>query len=333
MAKPEPGRADTRTYATSFAYQLQTVVKRNAIQLWRTPNYIFTRLFVCSFISLFISLSFLRLGNSVRDMQYRVFSIFWLVVLPAIMLTQAIPSFIFNRRTFIREASSRIYSPYVFAIGQLVGEIPYSIVCAVLYWVLMVYPTGFGQGASGIPGTGFQLLIIIFMVLFGVSLGQLVAALSPSIEVAVLTIPTISLVLSTFCGVTLPYPTLEKFWRSWLYELSPYTRTLSAMVSTELRGLVIRCKMDEFALFDPPAGETCGSWASEFAERFGGYIDNLTDNSACRYCQYKLGDEFFLPLNISYSNRGRDAGILFAFVVFNLLATIVASRFLRYAKR
>lgn len=99
----------------------------------------------------------------------------------------------------------------------------------------MVYPTGFGQGASGLPGTGFQLLIIIFMVLFGVSLGQLVAALSPSIEVAVLTIPTISLVLSTFCGVTLPYPTLDSFWRSWLYELAPYTRTLAAMVSTELR--------------------------------------------------------------------------------------------------
>ena len=39
---------------------------------------------------------------------------------------------------FIREASSRIYSPYVFAIGQLLGEIPYSTLCAILYWVLMV---------------------------------------------------------------------------------------------------------------------------------------------------------------------------------------------------
>jgi len=43
-----------------------------------------------------------------------------------------------NRLTFIREASSRIYSPYVFAIGQLLGEIPYSVLCALIYWVLMV---------------------------------------------------------------------------------------------------------------------------------------------------------------------------------------------------
>lgn len=43
-----------------------------------------------------------------------------------------------NRRVFIREASSRIYSPYVFAIGQLLGEIPYSVLCALFYWVMMV---------------------------------------------------------------------------------------------------------------------------------------------------------------------------------------------------
>ena len=43
-----------------------------------------------------------------------------------------------NRRVFIREASSRIYSPEVFAISQLLGEMPYSILCAICYWVLLV---------------------------------------------------------------------------------------------------------------------------------------------------------------------------------------------------
>jgi len=115
---------------------------------------------------------------------------------------------------------------------------------------------GFGQGSEGINGTGFQLLVILFMLLFGVTLGQMVAALSPSVQVntrllvpfnliytdrgphvkvAVLFNPFIALVLATFCGVTIPYPNLISFWRSWLYELNPYTRTLAAMVSTELR--------------------------------------------------------------------------------------------------
>ncbi|KAG9313864.1 pleiotropic drug resistance ABC transporter [Chiua virens] len=296
---------DTEQNATSFLYQLRTVVKRNNIALWRSPDYVFSRLFVHAFFSLFVSLSFLDLGHTIRDLQYRVFAIFWLVVLPAIIMAQLEPIFIFNRRTFVREASSRIYSPYVFAIAQLIGEIPYSILCATVYWVLMVYPMHFGQGVAGLNGTGFQLLITIFMELFGVSIGQLVAALSPSIQIAVLFNPFISMVLAMFCGVTIPYPTMASFWRDWLYQLVPYTRVLSAMLSTELHGLVIQCASDEFNVFTPPANQTC----------------------------QEVGDEFYTPLNISYDTRWRDAFILFSYFVFNVIVTIVASRYLRYAKR
>jgi len=280
-----------------------------------------------------ISLSFLNLGHSLRDLQYRVFAVFWLAVLPAILMSQLEPMFIFNRRTFIRESSSRIYSPYVFAIAQLIGEFPYSILCAIVYWVLMVYPMHFGQGATGLNGTGFQLLITIFMELFGVSIGQLVAALSPSIHIAVLFNPFISIVLALFCGVTIPYPAMASFWRDWLYQLVPYTRTVSAMLSTELHGLAIICASDEFNVFNPPTNQTCQDWAGDFVSAFGGYLDNPLATTMCRYCQYSVGDEFFTPLNIVFDNRWRDAFILFSYFVFNVIVTIIASRFLQYAKR
>ncbi|KAF8899244.1 ABC-transporter [Infundibulicybe gibba] len=328
LAHPPTNKQGMSTYATSFLYQLRVVVKRNNVALWRSPDYIFTRVFLCSFVSLFVSLSFLQLGNSARELQFRVFSIFWVTFLPAIVMVQIVPLFILNRKS-----SSRMYSPYAFAIGQLLGEIPYSIGCGIIYWLLMVYPIGFGQGSAGTNGTGFQLLIIIFMMIFGVSLGQLIAAFSPSVQVAVLFNPPIVLILTTFCGITIPYPTLLGFWKSWLYQLDPFTRTLAAMLSTELHGLVIKCKSDEFAIFDPPSGQTCMTWANEFVQTIGGYIDNPNDTTACRYCQYKTGDDFFVPLNVQYSHRWRDAFILFAFFVFNLIITILASRYIRYARR
>ncbi|KAF8555113.1 pleiotropic drug resistance ABC transporter [Imleria badia] len=333
LAIPVSENNQTRTYATSFLYQLGIVVKRNNIALWRSPDYVFSRLFVHALISLFISLSFLDLGHSLRDLQYRAFSIFWLAVLPAIVMVQLEPMFIFNRRTFIRESSSRIYSPYVFAIAQLIGEMPYSILCAIVYWALMVYPMHFGQGATGLNGTGFQLMMTIFMELFGVSLGQAVAALSPSIEIAVLYNPFLEIILTLFCGVVIPYSTMPSFWRDWLYQLVPYTRALSAMLSTELHGLVIECASDEFNVFNPPANQTCQEWAGDFVNAFGGYLDNPLATTMCRYCQYSVGDEFFTPLNISFDNRWRDAFILFSYFVFNVIVTILASRFLRYAKR
>ncbi|KAJ7150350.1 ABC-2 type transporter-domain-containing protein [Mycena filopes] len=332
LTQPEPEKKALTTYATPFWYQLRTVTARNSLALWRSPDYLFTRLFACGFISLFVSLSFLQLGNSLRDLQFRVFSIFWVSILPVLVMSQIEPSFIFNRRTYVREASSKIYSPYVFAIAQTISEIPGTIVCGIVYWVLMVYPQGFGQGSAGTNGTGFQLLITLIMLLFGVSLGQLVAAISPSIQVAALFNPFLGLVLTTFCGVTIPHVS-DGFWWTWLYQLVPYTRSLAAMVSTELHGLVIKCKSDEFATFNPPANNTCSQWASDFIGAAGGYLDNPNDSANCRYCSYSVGDEFYTPLGISYSHRWRDAFIFLAFVGFNIIATIVASRFLRYAKR
>lgn len=64
----------------------------------------------------------------------------------------------------------------------------------------------------------------------------------------------------------------------------------------------------------------------------------------------QVGDQFYEPLNILFSNRWRDVFILLAYssmsayscsssiadvglLVFNIIATIIASRFLRYAKR
>jgi len=333
LARPAEDKRNITAYATPFWFQLQEVVKRNSLALWRSPAYIFTRLFVVGSISFFVALTFLQLGNSIRDLQYRVFAIFWLLVLPIIVMTQIEPLFIFNRGIFIRESSSRMYSPFVFAIGQLLGEIPYNILCGILYWVLLVYTIGFGKGDAGLNGTGFQLLIVLFMLLFGISLGQLIAAISPSVQVAVLFNPFIGWFLGTFCGITIPYPTLINFWRSWMYQLNPYTRTVAAAISTELHGLVIKCQPDEFAVFNPPAGQTCGQWAQPFVDVFGGYLENLNATSACQYCQYKVGDEFFVPLNISYSTRWRDVWIVFAFFVFNLIVTIIASRFLRFARR
>lgn len=108
--------------ATSFWTQLWIVLQRNSVALWRSPEYVFSRLVVHGVLSLCTSLTFLRLGNSSRDLQYRVFGMFVLslpgcvtpcaranvntrfqtIVLPAILMSQAEPRYINNRRVFSR---------------------------------------------------------------------------------------------------------------------------------------------------------------------------------------------------------------------------------------
>jgi ATP-binding cassette, subfamily G (WHITE), member 2, SNQ2 len=43
---------------------------------------------------------------------------------------------------------------------------------------------GYGKGSAGSNGNGFQLMMVIFMELFGITLGQTVAALAPTVQVS-----------------------------------------------------------------------------------------------------------------------------------------------------
>ena len=74
--KREKGESQTTSskFATPFWYQLGVVTKRSFVGLWRSPNYVYTRVFIHAVISLTLSLSYLRLGQSMRDLQYRLFS-------------------------------------------------------------------------------------------------------------------------------------------------------------------------------------------------------------------------------------------------------------------
>ncbi|KZT54856.1 hypothetical protein CALCODRAFT_437933 [Calocera cornea HHB12733] len=314
-------------YATSLVYQLRLVSERALVALWRKPEYVWSRLFIHLVISFWVSMTFLRLGNSLQDLQYRVFAIFFVTILPAIIMSQIEPMFIANREIFVREASSRMYSPVVFALGQLNSELPYSFVCAVGYFLLMYYPMHF------VGNAGYVFAMVLFTELFGVTLGQAIAALTPAVRIAALFNPFLILVLATFCGVTIPYPTLGHFWRSWLYQLDPFTRLVSSLISNELHNLPVVCREQEFYIFQPPSGQNCLEWAGDFINEVGGYLANGNATSNCQYCQYKLGQEFYTPLNIDYSTRERDLWIVFCFFIANFITTVVASRYLRYAKR
>lgn len=91
------------------------------------------------------------------------------------------------------------------------------------------------------------------------------------------------------------------------------------MVVTELHGREVVCKAAELQHFTAPAGQTCGEYMANFFSAGGaGYIVNNA-TSACEYCAYKVGDQFYEPLGFTFDNRWRDLGILIAFIGSNLV--------------
>nr|ODN90094.1 ATP-binding cassette transporter [Cryptococcus depauperatus CBS 7841] len=317
-------------YATSFMFQLKIVLRRTNSALWRNADYQWTRLFAHIAISLAVALTFLRLDNSLQSLQYRVFAIFFATVLPALILAQIEPQYIMSRMTFNREASSKMYSSTVFALTQLLAEMPYSLICSVAFFLLVYYGVGFPNASSR---AGYFYLMVLVTEVYAVTLGQAVAALSPTILIAALFNPFLLVLFSVFSGVTAPPPTLPHFWRSWMYPLDPFTRLVSGLVATGLQDLEVVCKEKEFNVFPAPSGQTCGQYAGAFAQAVGGYLNNPNSTGDCQFCQYKTGQAFFIPLEIEFSTRWRDFGIFICYVVFNIIVLLLAARFLRWQRR
>ncbi|CAI4215474.1 unnamed protein product [Parascedosporium putredinis] len=123
------------------------------------------------------------------------------------------------------------------------------------------------------------------------------------------------------------------FWKAWLYQLDPFTRLISGMVTTGLHELPVVCTSEELNRFTAPSNQTCGQYMSEFFTNGGlGYlVDDNTQN--CEYCAYREGDEFYRNLGLDFGLRWRDLGIFIAFIGSNLIILFLASRYVNYNRR
>lgn len=103
---------------------------------------------------------------------------------------------------------------------------------------------------------------------------------------------------------------MQHFWKTWMLPLDPFTRLINGIVTNQLQGVPVVCQPDEFSVFPAPSGQTCAQWAGEYAQLVGGYLNNPESTGDCQFCQYSVGDSFYIPLELSYDNRVRDLFIL-----------------------
>jgi hypothetical protein len=97
------------------------------------------------------------------------------------------------------------------------------------------------------------------------------------------------------------------------------------MVVTALHDLPVVCAPQELNVFSAPPNTTCGEYMQPFFANGGpGYLVNNNATTDCQYCAFKVGDEFYEALGLSFDNRWRDLGIYIAFIGSNLIILFVA---------
>jgi ABC-type multidrug transport system permease subunit len=232
------------------------------------------------------------------------------------VIAQLQPLFIERRDIFeTRERKSKMYHWSAFVTGLIISEIPYLVICAVLYFVCWYYTVGFPIDSSR---AGAVFFIMLFYEFIYTGIGQATAAYAPNAVFAALVNPLIISILVSFCGVLVPYAQITAFWRYWLYWINPFNYLMGGLLVFTIWDVPVQCSEGEFAVFDPPGGQTCAAYLTEFLRGMGAG-SNLVNPDAtadCRVCQYRTGSDYLVTLNQeAYYYGWRNAGIVVLFAL------------------
>lgn len=100
------------------------------------------------------------------------------------------------------------------------------------------------------------------------------------------------------------------------------TYLVGGWAGTGLRGRSVTCSESESAIFDPPPGQTCLQYLTDFLNAGApGQLYNPSATSACQYCPISSAEQFLAATSVYPSQRWRNFGIVWAFIVFNVSDT------------
>lgn len=317
-------------FAVPFADQVWAVTHRVFQQYWRMPSYIFAKFMLGIAAGLFIGFSFFDADHTQAGTQNVIFAVFLLTTIFSTLVQQIQPLFVTQRSLYeVRERPSKAYSWKAFIIANVVVEIPYQIVTAVLIWACFYYPV------VGIQSSARQVLILLYVIqlfIYASAFAQMTIAAMPDEQTAASIVTLLSLMSAIFSGVLQTPTALPGFW-IFMYRVSPFTYWIGGIVSTALHGREITCSERETSIFDPPAGETCEEYLRPFLAQAPGKLQNPGDTSQCRYCTLSTADQYLAGSEIYWSQRWRNYGIFWAFIVFNIFMAIVLYYVFRVRKR
>ncbi|KAL9030670.1 MAG: hypothetical protein Q9196_001236 [Gyalolechia fulgens] len=350
----KPQHISRSKYALPYLQQLYHVTKRNLQQDWRTPSYLYSKVFLALGCGLIIGFSFYMSSNSLQGVQNQIFSVFLLFTLHSSLVQLVMPRFLERRSLYeLSERPSRMYRWDVFVVSNVISEIPSQTVLAIIQFLTWYYPVGMYKNALSTHDlnerSGLMLLLLLSYMLFSSTFSQMVATIMPNAATGINISSLLYSLSLIFCGYVdsqeRPAPlsetltdgtdrilvapsALPRFW-IFMYRSTPITYFVNAMVSTGLAGVTVKCSTAELVEFDPPATATCGQYLRGFATQAGGALLNPDATQQCQFCTVSTTDALIARLGIFYQNRWRNFGISLAYCVINIVGALLLYRLFR----
>lgn len=325
-SSPVHDKAGYREFAAPFGKQLKEVTTRVFEQYWRTPSYIYSKVALCTGVALYIGLVFLNAPNSIQGLQNQMFAIFNILTVFGQLSQQQMPHFVVQRSLYeVRERPSKTYSWKVFMLSQIIVELPWNTLMAVIMFVCWYYPVGLYRNAVAADQvTERGALVFLFLwafLLFASTFTNLLIAGFETAEAGGNLANILFSLCLIFCGVLATPETMPRFW-IFMYRVSPFTYLIQGMLAASVANTKVECATNELLTVQPLEGQTCKEYMENYMKLAGGYLTNENATSDCTYCTIGDTNTFLAGLSANYDERWRNFGILWAFIIFNIIAAL-----------
>ncbi|KAK5733163.1 Multidrug resistance protein [Elasticomyces elasticus] len=328
-APPDTNTNDKESYrefAAPLPKQIVEVTNRVFQQYWRTPSYIYSKLALCTFSSLFIGFVFFKAPLTQQGLTNQMFSIFMLFTIFGQLVQQIMPHFVTQRALYeVRERPSKTYSWQSFMFANIVVELPWNTLCAIIIFFCFYYPIGLYNNAvptDEVHLRGFQFfLFTLEFLLFTSTFTNMMIAGIPDAETGGNLANLMFSLCLIFCGVLATPTSLPGFW-IFMYRVSPFTYLVEGMLSVGVANQEVHCAQNEFVTFYPPANQDCAAYMQPYISTAGGYLQDPNATNECNYCTYSDTNVFLSAVSANYAHAWRDFGILIAFICVNICGAV-----------
>jgi ABC-type multidrug transport system permease subunit len=266
--------------------------------------------------------SFFKAPNTVQGLQNQMFAIFNLLTIFGQLVQQTMPYFVIQRSLYeVRERPSKVYSWKAFMFSQILVEIPWNTLMAVIMFLCFYYPIGLYQNAEPAHQTtergGLFFLFLWAFMMFTCTFTDFIIAGLETAEAGGNVANLLFMLCLIFCGVLASPSTFPHFW-IFMYRVSPFTYMVQGMMTTAVANSDVVCASNELLHFAPPTGQTCGQYMRGYIDAAGGYLQDYGARDICTYCTIGQTNLYLESVNAFYDQRWRNFGIFIVYIAINI---------------
>ncbi|KAI3454655.1 hypothetical protein Pfo_011318 [Paulownia fortunei] len=213
-------------FANSFFPETWILMRRNFINIRRTPELFLSRLFVLTVMGIMMATMFWHPKNNFQGITNRLSFFIFTVCLFFFSSNDAVPAFIQERFIFVRETSHNAYRASSYTIAGLITYLPFLALQAAVYAIIVWFPLK-------LEGPFEYFLLVLYMSLLSTnSFVVFVSSVVPNYILGYAAVIAFTALFFLFCGYFLDSHAIPGYWK-WMHYISTMTYPYEGLLMNE----------------------------------------------------------------------------------------------------